>query len=182
MILKSSASLALVVAVVAAPLLTAQAGPKEQKIKAAYLYNFIKFIEWPDNAYSGAGAPINICVLGDENFDGILEKAVSGKEVKGRSVSVKVLGAGAAVPGAADCQVLFVAASEGGRTGEVTGALGGSPVATVGESDGFATAGGVLNFAIDGGKIKVELNMGAAEKAGLKVSGKLQQVATAVGG
>jgi hypothetical protein len=182
MILRSSARLALVVALVAAPLLTAQAGPKEQKIKAAYLYNFVKFIDWPDNAYSGAGAPTSICVLGDENFDGILEKAVLGKEVKGRGISVKVLGNGAAVPGAVDCQVLFVAASEEGRAGEVTGALGGSPVATVGESNGFAASGGVLNFTTEGGKIKVELNMGAAGKAGLKVSGKLQQVATAVGG
>ena len=161
----------------AMPFAQALAGAKEYKVKAAYLYNFVKFIDWPESALGG---DITICVLGEDNFEGILEKAIAGKEVKGHGLAVANIDSGG-TPGS-DCHLLFVSSSESGRVGDVIGAVAGSPTVTVGEQEGFAEQGGVLNFALEGGKVKVELNMGAAEKAGVKVSGKLQQVAKVVGG
>ncbi len=175
--MRVTTTLAFVSVLLALPLADALAGAKEYKVKAAYLYNFVKFIDWPESALSGA---IKICVLGEDRFDGILEKAVAGKEVKGHGLVVASIGAGGSPEG--DCNLLFVSSSEAGRVGDVIGAVAGSSTVTVGEQEGFAEQGGVLNFALEGGKVKVELNMGAAEKAGVKVSGKLQQVAKVIGG
>jgi len=158
----------------------AAAAAKEYQVKAAYLYNFAKFIEWPDSAFPSGTAPIHICVLGEDRFDGVLEKAVEGKSVKGRPVSVSIHAPGSAPP--ARCNILFISSSEAGRESEIISAVSGNAVVTVGEVDGFAARGGMLNFAIAGSKIKVELNINAADKASLKVSSKLQQIATAVGG
>lgn len=158
------------------PWLAADASPKEYQVKAAYLYNFTKFIDWPDSAFASASAPITICVLGDDPFEGVLDKAIGGKQVKGRALSLRKV-----EEDTTGCQILFIAGSEEGKVGDILSAASG-PVATVSEVDGFAEQGGVLNFALKGSKVKVELNMDAAERAGLKVSGKLQQVAVAVGG
>ena len=153
---------------------------KGYKVRAAYLYNFLKYIDWPGSSFSGADAPISICVLGEDRFEGILETATSGKSVKGRAVSIKNFPAGAPAPPASECQILFISDSEKDRVDELLAAVAGSAIATVSEVGGFGEKGGMLNFSMQGAKMKVELNMGAAEKAGLKVSAKLQQVSTPV--
>lgn len=182
MVLGKSLGIAVFLSLICAWPQAAAAGSKEYKVKAAYLYNFVKFIDWPDSAFGDASAPVTICVLGEDRFEGILEKAVAGKEVRGHGVVVRSLGAGAPTPASAECQILFVSPSEQGRVAEILADVAEAPVVTVGEMAGFAESGGILNFTIDGGRVKVELNMEAANRAGLRVSGKLQQVTKAVGG
>ena len=158
-----------------------QAGPKEYKLKAAYLFNFAKYIVWPDSAFD-AGGNIAICVMGEDRFDGILAKAINGKTAGGHTIEVKNLPGGAASPSPPECHLVFVSSSEEGNNGNIIASGASSAVALVGEVAGFAQSGGLLNFTSNGAKITIELNMSAAEKAGLKVSGKLQQVATSVSG
>jgi hypothetical protein len=160
----------------------ASAAPKEYRIKAAYLVNFVKFIQWPDAAFAGGSAPVAICVLGEDRFEGLLEKGTSGKKFGGRSAELKSLASGSPGASAKGCQLLFVSSSESSRRAEIFAELAGTSVVTVGEGDGFAAAGGVFNFVNQGDKIKVEFNAKAAEANGVKVSAQLQQVMVAVTG
>ncbi len=156
------------------------AAPKEHEVKAAYLYNFVKFIDWPDWAFPDATAPLSICVLGEDRFEGVLERAVAGKSVKGRGILVRKPALERLKLAGTTCHILFVCLSEKERTAEILAAVEGSPVLTVGEVEGFAESGGVVNFVIERGKVRLELNIQAAERARLKVSGKLRQVAREV--
>jgi len=158
-----------------------QAASKEYKVKAVFLYNFAKFIEWPAAAFAGASDPIRLCVLGEDPFEGFLEGAVAGKKASGRPVEVAHHAPGTAVEDLGDCHLLFIARSEDGRLDELVSGLAGSHVATVADSEGFAARGGAINFKPEGGKLRVELNAGAAEAQGLRVSAQLQQIATLVG-
>src|SRR5258707_3130307 len=92
---------------------SAGAGPTEYQLKAAFLYNFIKFVEWPTTSQTG---PLTLCVLGKDPFDGELERATDGKTVNGRPMIIRRLNDAAA---AQSCQVLFVSSSEAGRAPEV---------------------------------------------------------------
>ena len=152
---------------------------KEYKVKAAYLFNFAKFIEWPGDAFASGSAPYKLCIVGEDPFGDMLDKAVKGKNVKGRSLEIARFGSGTATSAVGDCHILFISNSESGRLGDFVGGLSG-PVATVADAAGFAKSGGAMNFMATGGKLKIELNAGAAQARGLKVSAQLQQITTLV--
>ena len=144
----------------------AASGPEnhlEYQVKAAFLYNFLKFVEWPEQA---GDAPLLMCVQGRDAFGGYLEDAVHGKKVNGRDVVVRRV---AHLSEAHDCHLLFVPNSEFRRSaiGVQAGML------TVGESAGFLEAGGAINFYIENDRVRFEIRPESARQAGLHVSAQL---------
>jgi hypothetical protein len=146
----------------------------EYQVKAAFLFNFAKFVEWPADAFPGADAALQICVLGQDPFGHEFEQVIADKNVNGHRIEV-IHPSG--VPQAKACQILFVAASAKPQMRETLRALRGASVLTVGDSDGFARMGGIINFVLDEGRVRFEINVKAAERAHLKVSARLLTVA-----
>lgn len=150
------------------------APPDEYAVKAAFLYNFAKFVEWPQSAFPELQAPLALCVLGADPFGRELDRAVRGKTAQGRPVVVRRL----AGPEVSDlCHVLFVASSERERFAEVLGGVAGRSVLTVGEEDDFARAGGMISFVVRDARVRFAIDLDAAERAGLKLSSRLLDLA-----
>ena len=152
-------------------------GLKEYQLKAAFLYNFTKFVEWPAACFESTDAPIILGVAGKGPCAAELEQVVKDRAVNGRKLVVKTL----ATPGDADgVHVLFVPASEDSRLPEWLEATRVAGVLTVGESEAFARADGIIRFVIEGDKVRFEINMSPAEQAGLKISAQLLKLARTV--
>lgn len=169
--------IAMLIACVLLPAKTADAqfvSDREYQIKAAFLYNFVKFVRWEDEG--PAPSPIRICVLGEDPFGPALD-ALRGKTARGRTVAVARVSVSEALR---ECQVAFISSSERDRVPQIVESLETAGVLTVGETEGFLGAGGVINFVPERNKIRFEINVGAAEKAGLRISSKLLNVAKAV--
>jgi hypothetical protein len=148
----------------------AQDAPLEYRVKAAYLFNFTKFVEWPPGAIPD-GAPFTICVAGMNPFASALEDTIRGETVGGRSLQSRVAEGEQDKP----CQVLFVphdvdAAPILKRTQM-------HPVLTVGESADFLRQGGIINFVREGGKVRFEISQEAASRAQLRISSRLLRLA-----
>jgi hypothetical protein len=152
-------------------------GPTEYEIKAAFLYNFAKFVEWPPSAFSDPKQPMGVCVFGRDPFGRALEDALYGKSIGNHPV---VLGRARQVPDLAGCQVIFVSGAESPRLVEIVGGLRGHNALLVGESEGFASAGGAIQFVLDQNRVRFAINPDAANRAGLKISSKLLALATIV--
>ncbi|MGH9748728.1 MAG: YfiR family protein [Candidatus Polarisedimenticolia bacterium] len=150
----------------------------ELQVKAAFLYNFAKFAEWPDDAFRGPDAPLLIGVVGGDLFLEALERGVAGKTVGGRPFAVRRVRDPVADP---VCHILFVAAGEARRLPRLLEQLGGAPVLLVGETPGFASEGGVINFFIEENRVRFEVNLTSAERARLRLSSKLLSLARLVG-
>ncbi len=149
---------------------------REYEIKAAYLYNFINYIDWPAETLPPAGGTITIGIVGDNPFGEALEP-LNGKQVKGRTLAVKLN------PSAKDleqCQIIFICASEKSRLPEIFGKLKESKVLTVSEIDGFASHGGIINFISERNKVRFEINPDAARRTGLTISSELLKLARLV--
>jgi hypothetical protein len=149
----------------------------EYQLKAAFLYNFAKFVEWPALTFKTDKDPMRICVLGQNPFGGALGEAVAGKTVSGRSFAVADISNASQ---AADCQMLFVSSSERQHLPSIFGALRTMGILTVGETEGFAAQGGVVNFRLEGGRVRLEINIEAAERAKLRISSKVLSLAQIV--
>jgi len=159
-------------AVFLAPGLRAQsASQREYEIKAAYLYNFIKYVDWPSY-----GDTITIGVLGGNPFGPALAP-LNGKVVKGRKVVVRELDS---VRDAQKCQIIFVSSSEKQRLPEILDSLRSARVLTVGETQGFADDGGMINFIEENNKVRFEINAEAAHRTGLNISSELLKLAKLV--
>ena len=146
----------------------------EYEVKAAFLFNFAKFVEWPSDAFASNDAPLQICVLGQDPFRREFEQVVDSKNVNGHQLEI-VHPSGAAQ--AKSCQIVFVAASEKQQVGEILRNLQGASALTVGESEGFARMGGMINFVLDDSRVRFEINVKASQRARLKVSARLLMVA-----
>ena len=155
----------------------ATAGLNEYAVKAAFLYQFTQFVEWPPNTFGDAAAPIVLGVLGQDPFGENLRRATQGRTVQGRSIVVRQVQHGEQLR---QCHVLFVSASEEHRIPDVLRTVGTAGVFTVGDSPGFAEAGGTLNFVVDAARVKFEANIGAAERSRLRISSKLLTLARIV--
>jgi YfiR/HmsC-like len=149
----------------------------EYQVKAAFIYNFAKFVEWPGDAFTDSAAPLHICVLGENPFGQELMRVANGKKIGGHDLLVSNL---SAAHHARDCHVLFVSSSERGRIAQVLQATGGASVLTVGEPADFLRHGGIIRFVVDEGKVRFEVNLTASEKARVKISSKLLTLARAV--
>jgi YfiR/HmsC-like len=145
---------------------------REYEIKAAYLYNFIKYVDWP----SYGGDTITIGVLGGNPF-GTALAPLNGKIVKGRRLLIKELDS---VRDAQKCQIIFVSSSEKQRLQEIFEILKNAGVLTVGETQGFANGGGIINFIEENNKVHFEINADAARRSGLNISSELLKLAKLV--
>jgi hypothetical protein len=171
----------LLVCCVALPMATtANAQMDEYSIKAGYLYNFSKYVAWPEQTFASPSIPFVICIVGEDPFGNRLDQAVSGKTAgDGRPLEIRRLKN--AEPGPLhECQMAFVGKSEKEHAATIIESLKDSSVLTIADFNPFAENGGVADLRIDGTKVKVDLNMNAANRANLKVSGRLQQVANLV--
>jgi len=151
----------------------------EYQVKAAFLYNFAKFVEWPPGSFSGANAPYKICVLGRDPFGQDLRDITADKSLNGRRFEVNHV---TDLQQARGCLILFICSSELGQMKQILGALRGSGVLTVGDTKGFAEMGGMINFVLENNRVQFEVNRKAAEESGLKISSKLLTVAKLVVG
>jgi hypothetical protein len=175
---KSRTTVLLVVALVGTLSHAAAASSLEYRVKAAFLYNFAKFIEWPPEAFSGPEAPYSICVLGQDPFREDLEAAVSDNLVQGRRLVVRRL---PNVKEAPACHILFVASSERERLRAILEAVEGTPILTVGEDEDFTRLGGCLRFFLLENRVRFEINLPATDRAHLKLSAKLLSLARVLG-
>ena len=151
----------------------------EYDVKAAFLFNFAKFVEWPEDRPEGDRSALVIGVLGVDPFGGALDAAVRDKTVNGRALSVKRF---REVKDLAPCQILFISASETRRLPEILSRLGGTPILTVGEPEAFTREGGIIRFVTEDNKVRFEINVEAAERANLRISSKLLALARIVHG
>jgi len=172
------AALAFSLGLAGAAVLFAQAKPTtEYEIKAAFLYNFAKFIEWPASAFSGPKQPLNVCVFGRDPFGKALEDALLGKSIGDHPVT---LGRAKDIGDLTGCQIVFVGATDSARLPEILARLRGRGALLVGESEGFAGAGGTIEFVLDQNRVRFAINPNAADRAGLKISSKLLALALIV--
>ncbi len=149
---------------------------KEYQLKAAFLFNFAKFVEWPAQSFADAGSPIVIGMVGSNPFGDALANTVGGRKINGRSIEIRSVGDAASARGA---HLLFVSAGEVARFGRIRSSLG-RGVLLVGESPQLANQGGIIIFKQVGDKLRFEINMAAADRSGLKISSQLQKLASAV--
>ena len=150
---------------------------REYAVKAAYIYNFAKFVEWPADAFARPDSPFVIGIIGKDPFGSVIDKAVQGKTIDGRSFTVVRLKLDQDLK---QCQILFVSASEKDKISRLFSDLKGAPVLTVGETPQFASRGGIINFKIENGTVRFEINPDAAKRAHLTISSKLLSLARIV--
>jgi len=151
----------------------------EYQVKAAFLFNFARFVEWPPNASAGATAPVDFCVLGDDPFGDALDRAVAGKTLNDRTMVVR---RGKKLQELNGCEVLFISNSEKSRLAGILGALRTVHVLTVGECEDFAAQGGEVQFTLEDNHVRFIINVDATDRAGLKVSSKLLGLAHVIHG
>jgi len=176
--LKAPASLLLLLCALlvgAGSLSTAHAAPAaspEYQVKAAFLYNFMKFVEWPGDP-AGTPGTISLGILGHDPFGDALD-AVRGKYAKGRRVVVVHFRSLEEVKG---CDLLFVCASEKGRLSQTLKLANNSRMLTVADQDGFCEAGGMINLVFVKNRVGFEVNVAAANRAKLRISSQLLKLA-----
>jgi YfiR/HmsC-like len=168
---------ALVLLALCLPSSAEESQPIEYQLKAAFLFNFVKFIDWPPDSFGGPQAPFSICILGGDPFGHLLDDALAGKTVAGRAILVRRCQTD---PEARTCQVIFLSRAQARRLPEVLQALRGTSVLLVGESDGFAAGGGSIEFYFQDDRVRFRINPDAASRAGLTISSKLLALAVIV--
>jgi hypothetical protein len=151
-----------------------EAKPSEYQLKAAFLFNFAKFIEWPPEAFAEKESPFIIGILGDNPFGKELERTILGKTVNGRMLEIRTFDSPAE---AKKCHILFIGSSENKRLPEVLDNLHGTSVLTVSDWVHFTKNGGMINFVLESNRIRFRINDQAARGAGLKISSKLLNLA-----
>lgn len=169
--------LAALILMLGAPLGMAQTPPSEYQLKAVFLYNFARYVEWPENRLP-SGAPIQLCVVGRDPF-GATFAPLTGRQVQGREVRVRVLTHG---DEGTECHMVFIADSEGRRLGAHLRALAGRAILTVSDIEGFVDAGGCIGFVTVDDRVRFDVNLAAAQGDHLKLSAQLLKVARQVQG
>jgi hypothetical protein len=161
---------------VAAP--AQQAGLSEADIKAGCLYNFVKFVDWPAQALPPNSPTITVGVMGNSPVGTSLD-TLNGKSVRGKTLVIRRV---RDPRDGTSCQLLFVSAPESDRFRQAVDALRSASVLTVGEAEGFARSGGVINFTREGNRVHFEINPDAAARARLNISSQLLKLARIVRG
>ena len=154
-----------------------ETGFDEYQVKAAFLYNFAKFVEWPPGTFANPHDPIGICVVGQSPFGLTLDDMVRGKKIGDRAFAVR------SVPDtqqASRCQIIFIGASERKRTRALLDELKNAPVLTAGETDDFTALGGIIGFKLEGTRVRIQVALDVAERTKLRISSKLLRLAEIV--
>ena len=153
-----------------------QANPTEYEVKAAYLYNFGKFVEWPAKV-TAASDFFSICVLGEDPFGSTFDATIAGESINGKKVVVRRI---TKPQDAVSCRILFISSSEEGRLQEILAMLGNTSVLTVSDLSQFTRRGGMIRFVMEANRVRFEVNLTTAEHAGLTLSSQLLKVAISV--
>jgi hypothetical protein len=140
----------------------------EYRVKAAFIFNFAKFVEWPSDAFADGGALV-VGVVGDDPFGGALDQ-LNSNTANGRRLLIKRFRWGDNLRA---CQILFISASEGRHLGKIMESIRGTSVLTIGEMPQFNRSGGMIRFVIQNNKVRFEINAAAAGQARLRISSKL---------
>jgi len=146
----------------------------EYQIKAAFLFNFAKFVDWPSRKFTQPDSPLLIGIVGEDPFGGLLEEAVQDKRINDRAVAIRHIDT---MEELRKCHIIFVCRSEEERLGPILSEVRGDNVLTVGETDKFISKGGMINFVMIGSSVHFQINDSAARHAGLKISSKLSSLA-----
>ncbi len=149
----------------------------EYQVKAAFLYNFAKFVDWPSQAFPSPSAPLRICVLGQNPFGDSLRGIVQDKFISGRAISNEQVDSATQ---ARTCHILFISRSEAAGMQRALAHLRNLPVLTVGDSSDFLPLGGVINMVLEQDRVRFEISLAAAQRQHLKISSKLLAVARVV--
>jgi hypothetical protein len=148
--------------------------PSQDQVEAAYLYNFGKFVHWPDSAAQGV---LQICVVGQEQFEMVLTRLVAGEQINGRRLEARLLNQAQETQG---CAILFVGAAQQTHLDEFLAATASRPILTVGDGSDFLAHGGILQFVMVEDHVRFAVNLNAANRNGLSLSSELLKVAVAV--
>ena len=149
----------------------------EYQVKALFLMNFTKYIDWPPVCFAGSNTPVIIGLYGENRLGDALKLAVEGKTINGRRIVIQPIEKDDDL---GKCHILFIGDSEKDHVSEILDKVKALPVLTVGESDQFMEQGGVIHFVKKKGKIRLEINLDAARQAKLEISSKLLSVADVV--
>lgn len=150
--------------------------PSEYQVKAAFLYKFARFVEWPAASFADPKSPLVIGILGEDPFGPMLDQAIAGKLVQGRPLQILRL---ARLDQPPPCHILFVGRPQEPNLAPIFALLGNRSVLTVGETDAFTRAGGMIRLLVSGQNVFFEINTEAAQHAGLKISSQLLKLARA---
>ena len=165
-------------AFLAIPVLRAQnPRPTDYQVKATYLYNFGRFIEWPGKVAAAQGGSFTVCVLGQDPFGPSLDATLAGETIGGKTVVAKRI---SSAEESGDCQILFLSLTDDSRLNKIIADLDKKAVLTVSDMSQFVKRGGMIQFVLEGKKVRFEVNLTATQHAGLTLSSELLKVATAV--
>jgi YfiR/HmsC-like len=153
-----------------------KSNPTEYEVKAAYLYNFGRFVEWPAKV-NAASEYFSICVLGGDPFGATFDATIAGESINGKKVVVARI---TKPQDAASCRILFISSSEESRLKEILATLDKTSVLTVSDISQFTRRGGMIQFLTEANRVRFEVNLTIAEHAGLTLSSQLLKVAIAV--
>jgi len=150
---------------------------EEYRLKFAFLYNFARFVDWPADAFSSPQAPLNICIIGRDPFDSDLEQEIAERTISGHPYVTRTLQANADL-GA--CHLIFLPAASDSSLPAILRQVAASNAITVGESAGFASRGGTVNFVLEGTRLRFEVNLEASQRARSRISSRLLSLAKIV--
>jgi len=160
------------------PPVASTSAPLEYEVKAAFLFRFAQFVEWPADTFKQASEPFTYCTMGQDPLREALERTLDGKTIGQRPLRVEHVNREGKID---ECQVLFVGGvGDKKHVAETLAKTRTLPILTVGETDQFAENGGAIGFCTEDNKIRFEVNLDAAGKAGLKISAKLLALAKTV--
>jgi len=154
----------------------AQQKASEYQVKAAYLYNFGRFVEWPASGVV-QNEVFTVCILGHDPFGPTLDSTLAGEMIGSKNVVAKRI---SSPQESSHCKILFMSADEASRLGKILESLDSEAILTVSDMPAFSERGGMIQFVIEGNRIRFEINLAATQKAGLTLSSELLKVATAV--
>jgi hypothetical protein len=149
----------------------------EYEIKAAFLFNVAKFVQWPDSAFASTDEPLIFCVIGQNPFGDSLERAFHGRTVQGRRLALR---AGVEASAREDCHLAFFSGDPGDLYAEAARPASASPprpLLTIGATEAFAEQGGMIRLGVEDGRLRFDVNEAAAAAAGLKISSQLLKLA-----
>ncbi len=146
--------------------------PAEYQVKAAFLYNFVKFIDLPAGSFRDS-PKMMLCIIGKDPFESNIE-LIQGKLVKNRELTVRHI---KTVQEAGDCQILYISQSEKGNITQILKGVGGQGIITIGDTEGFSEQGVIINLFLEQDMVRFEININAARKANIQISSKLLKLA-----
>ncbi|HEY1464170.1 MAG TPA: YfiR family protein [Terriglobales bacterium] len=163
---------------IAVPGMQAQSSKvSDYDVKAAYLFNFGRFVEWPADAATDKRSAFTFCILGPDPFGPNLDRLLAGETISGKSLAVKRI---SNAQDSAGCQILFMSKEEEGRLSKIMETLNKESVLTVSDIPEFSKHGGMIQFVVEENRVRFEVNLDATQRAGLTLSSDLLKVATAV--